>query len=50
MLICRDVDDALEYERASPAATEILTGSAQHKPPSSPDMSATASTPRLAVA
>jgi SAM-dependent methyltransferase len=26
MLIGRDVDDALEYERASPAATEILTG------------------------
>ena len=26
MLIGRDVDDVLEYERASPAATEILTG------------------------
>lgn len=26
MLIGRDVDDALEYERASPAATEILAG------------------------
>ena len=26
MLIGRDVDDALEYERASPTATEILAG------------------------
>jgi SAM-dependent methyltransferase len=26
MLVGRDVDDALEYERASPTATEILTG------------------------
>jgi ubiquinone/menaquinone biosynthesis C-methylase UbiE len=26
MLIGRDVDDVLEYERASPTATEILTG------------------------
>jgi SAM-dependent methyltransferase len=26
MLIGRDVDDVLEYDRASPAATEILTG------------------------
>jgi hypothetical protein len=26
MLIGRDVDDVLEYERTSPAATEILTG------------------------
>ena len=26
MLISRDADDALEYERASPAATEILAG------------------------
>ena len=26
MLIGRDVDDVLEYERASPTATEILAG------------------------
>jgi len=26
MLIGRDVDDVLEYERASPGATEVLTG------------------------
>jgi hypothetical protein len=26
MLIGRDVDDVLDYERASPAATEILAG------------------------
>jgi hypothetical protein len=26
MLIGRDVDDVLEYERASPSATEVLTG------------------------
>jgi hypothetical protein len=26
MLIGRDVDDVLEYERASPSATELLTG------------------------
>jgi hypothetical protein len=26
MLIGRDVDDVLEYERTSPTATEILTG------------------------
>jgi hypothetical protein len=26
MLIGRDVDDVVEYERASPAATEILAG------------------------
>jgi SAM-dependent methyltransferase len=34
MLIGRDVDDVLDYERASPAATEILAGLSPDKLPS----------------
>ena len=34
MLIGRDVDDVLEYERASRQPPRSWPGSAQHKPPS----------------
>ena len=34
MLIGRDVDEVLEYERASPAPPRSWPGSARHKPPS----------------